>query len=241
MSRPARRAGRPASPWPTWRWPMPPSLTWPTPRSNTSSVSSRCWPPISPPPSTGGSGSSARTWTGGVRDVGLLHDGAVVVALLRPVTASGADRVRVAAAMTELPQTSREFEAGRLSYSQVRAICRVADEGTEGLFVGIARHASAEQLERIVSGYRRARRVDPDPSPDDRDRRGLAQGPRSRSSGGGTPTARSWSWADSPPTTESCCSRRSARSTTRPPPRSTRLRHRRAPPRDMRRRPSDEG
>jgi hypothetical protein len=66
------------------------------------------------------------------------------------------EHVRVARALTELPVIRREFAEGRLSYSQARALTRVAEPQREGELVELARHATAAQLERLVRGYQRA-------------------------------------------------------------------------------------
>ena len=72
------------------------------------------------------------------------------------------ERVRVARALSDLPETAAAFLAGRLSWTQVRAITRVATSADEGTYVGLARHATGAQLERLVRGVRRARKVDED-------------------------------------------------------------------------------
>lgn len=66
------------------------------------------------------------------------------------------DRLRIARALTELPLISAEFAAGRLSYSKVRAITRVATAEDEADLVTFARDATAAMLERFVRGYRGA-------------------------------------------------------------------------------------
>ncbi len=68
------------------------------------------------------------------------------------------ERVRAARALRELPETAAAFGAGRLSFSQVRAITRVAGPGDEQVYLSIARHTSGGQLERLARGVRRARR-----------------------------------------------------------------------------------
>ncbi|MEO6715415.1 MAG: DUF222 domain-containing protein [Mycobacteriales bacterium] len=70
------------------------------------------------------------------------------------------ERVRVARALRSLPAIRAEFRAGRLSYSQVRALSRVATADTEGKLVDCARHSTATQLERLVAGMRRALRAE---------------------------------------------------------------------------------
>jgi hypothetical protein len=67
------------------------------------------------------------------------------------------EHVRVARALDTLPITAGAFAAGRLSWSQVRAITRAASRDDEETYVNVARHATAAQLERIVRGVRRAR------------------------------------------------------------------------------------
>jgi len=70
------------------------------------------------------------------------------------------EKVRVAHAIAELPLVSAEFAAGRLSYSKVRAITRVATPENEEQLVMYAQHATAAQVERIVRTYRRYRSPD---------------------------------------------------------------------------------
>ena len=64
------------------------------------------------------------------------------------------EHVRVARRLTELPLIHEQFENGRLSYSKVRALTRVAEPESEGDLVELAHHATASQLERIVRGLR---------------------------------------------------------------------------------------
>lgn len=68
---------------------------------------------------------------------------------------SAREHVRVARALGELPAITVEFEAGRLSYSKVRALTRIADERSEAELLELARHATAAQLERIVCAAKR--------------------------------------------------------------------------------------
>jgi hypothetical protein len=67
------------------------------------------------------------------------------------------DQVRVARRLEELPQVAAAFGDGRVSYSKVRAITRVAQDGDGVDWVDLARHSSAAQLDKIVRGVRRAR------------------------------------------------------------------------------------
>jgi hypothetical protein len=62
------------------------------------------------------------------------------------------EHVRVARALAGLPQTVEAFSGGRLSYSKVRALTRVATPETEADLVEAALHAPAAQVERLVRG-----------------------------------------------------------------------------------------
>lgn len=70
------------------------------------------------------------------------------------------DHVRVARRLTELPRVRAGFSRGRLSYSKVRAIAKVASAHNEAQLVELARNATASQLERVVRGYRRSVRLE---------------------------------------------------------------------------------
>jgi len=63
---------------------------------------------------------------------------------------------RVARALRDLPLLTASFAAGRLSYSKVRALTRVADGDDEEALLRMAEEATAAQLERILVGYRKA-------------------------------------------------------------------------------------
>src|ERR1700712_622900 len=67
------------------------------------------------------------------------------------------DRVRIARALRSLPQTFAAFAAGRLSFTQVRAITRMAVPEDEAKYLRIAKAATGQQLERLARGIRRAR------------------------------------------------------------------------------------
>jgi Domain of unknown function (DUF222) len=64
------------------------------------------------------------------------------------------EKVRVALALDDLPAIAEAFAKGELSYSQVRALTRVAEPSTDSQLLAIARHATAAQLERLVRSYR---------------------------------------------------------------------------------------
>ncbi|MGY1616005.1 DUF222 domain-containing protein [Geodermatophilus sp. SYSU D00691] len=66
------------------------------------------------------------------------------------------EHVRVARALRELPRIEGAFAAGRLSYSKVRAITRVAAPDTEASLLEFAIDATASQVERFARAWRRA-------------------------------------------------------------------------------------
>jgi len=67
------------------------------------------------------------------------------------------EQVRVARALRELPLTREAFGSGRLSYSKVRAMTRVATPDSEEYLLMLAEHGTAAHLERVVRGVRRCR------------------------------------------------------------------------------------
>ncbi len=69
------------------------------------------------------------------------------------------ERIRVARALPDLPKISAAFECGRLSYSKVRAMTRVADGANEDYLMMVAQHGSAYHVETLVAKYRRAERL----------------------------------------------------------------------------------
>lgn len=68
--------------------------------------------------------------------------------------------VRVARRLEELPAIHAAFGSGQMSWSQVRAVTRVATVHDGIDWVDLARHSSARQLERVARGIRRAQRVE---------------------------------------------------------------------------------
>ena len=54
------------------------------------------------------------------------------------------EKVRVAHALAELPKISEGFADGKLSYSKVRALTRIADETNEDYLLMIAEHGYPE-------------------------------------------------------------------------------------------------
>ena len=77
-------------------------------------------------------------------------------------TQAAHERVRVARALPTLPLTNDAFHAGRLSWTQVRAVTRVASPDDEATYLECARHASGAQSEKLVRGVRRVRALSDD-------------------------------------------------------------------------------
>jgi hypothetical protein len=66
------------------------------------------------------------------------------------------EHVRVARALRDLPLTSDLFRQGRLSYSKVRELTRLAGTVDEAELIALALELTASQLARTVSAYRLA-------------------------------------------------------------------------------------
>jgi hypothetical protein len=64
------------------------------------------------------------------------------------------EKVRVAHALPNLPLITAAFRAGKVSYSKVRAMTRVATPKNEEYLMSIANHGTANHVERLVSQYR---------------------------------------------------------------------------------------
>src|SRR3954454_13730637 len=72
---------------------------------------------------------------------------------LAPGTAR--EHVRVARALRVLPRIEAAFAAGRLSYSKVRALTRIAAADCEAALLEFALSATASQTERFARQWRR--------------------------------------------------------------------------------------
>ena len=70
------------------------------------------------------------------------------------------EKLRTAKALVNLPQIKECFAAGRISYSKVRAMTRVATPENEDLLLNIALHGTASHIEKLVRGYRWRIKVD---------------------------------------------------------------------------------
>jgi hypothetical protein len=77
------------------------------------------------------------------------------------------EHVRVARSLAELPLIDDALRLGRVSYSKVRALTRVATPATEAALLDMARSSTASQLERICRSYRLALRNAADDRPED--------------------------------------------------------------------------
>ena len=73
------------------------------------------------------------------------------------------EKLRVATALADLNHLSAGMACGRLSYSIVRALTRVATPDNEARLIAVACCATAAQVERLVRGWRQAdREAQPD-------------------------------------------------------------------------------
>ena len=70
------------------------------------------------------------------------------------------EKVRAARALERLPQTSAAMARGELSFSQVRALSRVATAENEGDLLELARGCTTAQLERMVRAFRKGSEAD---------------------------------------------------------------------------------
>ena len=68
------------------------------------------------------------------------------------------EKVRVAHALNDLPQISSALRGGKVSFSKVRAMTRVATPQNEDYLLMIADHGTAAHVERVVRNYRRVKR-----------------------------------------------------------------------------------
>jgi Domain of unknown function (DUF222) len=73
---------------------------------------------------------------------------------------SAQEHVSVARRLESLPLVQARFAAGELSYSKVRALCRMATPSTERDLVDSALAATAAQIETVGRLYRRVKRLD---------------------------------------------------------------------------------
>lgn len=77
------------------------------------------------------------------------------------------EHVRVARSLRSLPLIEAAFAAGRLSYSKVRALTRVAEPDSEASLLEVALELTASQVERLARQWRRADPGDDEAAPHD--------------------------------------------------------------------------
>ena len=70
------------------------------------------------------------------------------------------ERVRVARALPELPKIKAAFRLGKVSYSNVRAMTRVATPKNEDVLLNVALHGTASHVETQVRQYRKVKRTE---------------------------------------------------------------------------------
>jgi len=70
------------------------------------------------------------------------------------------EKVRAARCLEHLPLTSAAMARGEVSFSQVRALTRVAEPENEAALLELARGATTAQLERMVRNYKKGSRED---------------------------------------------------------------------------------
>jgi len=70
------------------------------------------------------------------------------------------EKVRVARALTQLPEIADAFAKGEISYSKVRAMTRVATPANESVLVSIAHHGTAAHVEKLVKRFEWTHRRD---------------------------------------------------------------------------------
>ena len=70
------------------------------------------------------------------------------------------ERVRVARALPELPKISEAFREGKVSYSKVRAMTRVATAKNEDALLSTALYGTASHVEMQVRLYRKVKRIE---------------------------------------------------------------------------------
>ena len=74
-------------------------------------------------------------------------------------TRTAREHVKVARQVAALPSVCAAFAEGRLSYSKVRAVCRVATPATEAFLLDLAFSLTTPQLERSIKAYEAAHRL----------------------------------------------------------------------------------
>jgi hypothetical protein len=76
-------------------------------------------------------------------------------------------KIRVARSLPDLPLIDAAFSTGKISYSKVRALTRVANPENEAIVLQIAEYGTANHLEYLVRKYQPCKRLQ-DPLENDR-------------------------------------------------------------------------
>jgi len=76
------------------------------------------------------------------------------------------EKIRVARSLPDLPLIDEAFSTGKISYSKVRAMTRVANPENEAVLLQIAEYGTANHVEYLVRKYQRCKRLQ-DPLEDD--------------------------------------------------------------------------
>jgi hypothetical protein len=69
------------------------------------------------------------------------------------------EKIRVARSLPDLPLINEAFSTGKISYSNVRAMTRVANPKNEAFLLQIAEYGTANHLEYLVRKYQRCKRL----------------------------------------------------------------------------------
>jgi len=78
-------------------------------------------------------------------------------------TVMGREKVRIARSLPDLPLIDEAFSLGKVSYSKVRAMTRVATPENESFLLQIAEYGTASHMEYLVKKYQCCKRLqDPD-------------------------------------------------------------------------------
>ena len=64
------------------------------------------------------------------------------------------EKLRVAEALEDLPETARSLQSGTISYSHARELTRVATPPTEKEWLEAAQGRTVREVEQLVSGHR---------------------------------------------------------------------------------------
>ena len=100
------------------------------------------------------------------RQLGYVHMGEYLERELGYGPHAGAERMRVARALGELPQIEAALDAGELHYSAVRELSRLATGETEAEWLATARGKNLRQVEAAVAGRKRGDRPGDPTSPE---------------------------------------------------------------------------